>query len=71
MLASDRSGTQGPAVEAVAEFVPADEQPRAFAALRSAYGLKFTLGNATARLWHRVLRRPGQRHELIRIRPAS
>jgi hypothetical protein len=27
------------------------------------------LGNATARLWHRILRRPGQRHELIRIRP--
>jgi PPOX class probable F420-dependent enzyme len=64
-----RGRTQGAAVEAVAEFVPAGEQAQALAALRRAYGLKFSLGNATARLWHRVLRRPGQRHELIRIRP--
>jgi PPOX class probable F420-dependent enzyme len=66
-----RGRVKGPAVEAVAEFVPAAEQERALAALRRAYGLRFTLGNATARLWHRVLRRPGQRHELIRIRPVS
>ena len=55
-------------MEGVAAFVPVAEQEAALAALRRAYGLKFTLGNATSRLWHRVLRRPGQRHELIRIR---
>jgi PPOX class probable F420-dependent enzyme len=65
-----RGRTRGPAVDAVASFVPAADRPAALAALRRAYGLKFTLGNATARLWHRVLRRPGERHELIRISPA-
>jgi uncharacterized protein len=65
-----RGRVQGPAVEGLAEFVPNAEQPRALAALRRAYGLRFTLGNATARLWHRILRRGGERHELIRIRPA-
>ena len=50
--------------------MPAAGHSEALAALRRAYGLKFTLGNATSRLWHRVLRRPGERHELIRIRPA-
>src|SRR4051812_3405343 len=64
-----RGRTHGPVVEGVAEFVPAAEKDEAMAALRRAYGLRFTLGNATARLWHRVLRRPGERHELIRIRP--
>ena len=64
-----RGRTEGPAVDAVAEFVPAAEQEEALAALRRAYGLRFTLGNASARLWHRLLRRPGERHELIRIRP--
>ena len=66
-----RGRVEGPTVDGVAEFVPAGEQAQALAALRRTYGLKFTLGNATARLWHRVLRRPGQRHELIRIRPVS
>jgi uncharacterized protein len=36
---------------------------------RRTYGVRFTVGNATARLWHRLLRRPGDRHELIRISP--
>jgi PPOX class probable F420-dependent enzyme len=59
----------GPAVEAVAEFVPRAARPQAMAALRDAYGLKFSLGNTTSRAWHRLLRRDGERHELIRIRP--
>ena len=61
---------EGPAVEGVAEFVAPAEHPQALAALRRTYGVRFTLGNATPRLWHRLLRRPGERHELIRIRPA-
>jgi len=64
-----RGRLHGPAVDGAAGFVPPDEHPNALAALRRAYGVRFTLGNATARLWHRVLRRPGERHELIRIRP--
>ena len=65
-----RGRVQGPAVDGVAVFVDHADWPQALAALRRAYGLRFTLGNATSRLWHRLLRRPGQRHELIRIRPA-
>jgi hypothetical protein len=38
--------------------------------LRAAYGLRFTLGDTTSRLWHRLLRRDGERHELLRIYPA-
>jgi PPOX class probable F420-dependent enzyme len=64
-----RGRVKGPAVEGVAEFVPASEHEQALTALRRAYGLRFTWGNATSRLWHRLLRRPAQRHELIRIRP--
>jgi PPOX class probable F420-dependent enzyme len=65
-----RGRTTAPAVEGLAEFVPAEGRPQAIAALRRAYGLKFTLGNATSRLWHRLTRRSGDRHEIIRIRPA-
>jgi len=65
-----RGRTKGPAVDGVAEFVDRDAWPAALAALRRAYGLKFTLGNATSRLWHRLARRSGDRHEIIRIRPA-
>ena len=65
-----RGRLRGPAVDGQAEFVPAAEHPEALAALRRAYGLRFTLGNATSRAWHRLLRRDGERHELIRIRPA-
>jgi uncharacterized protein len=64
-----RGRTSGPVVDAVAGFVPAPERPAALAALRRTYGVRFTVGNATARLWHRLLRRPGDRHELIRISP--
>jgi hypothetical protein len=55
----------------VADFVPDSGRGEAIAALRRTYGLKFTLGNATSRLWHRLTRRSGDRHEIIRIRPAS
>jgi PPOX class probable F420-dependent enzyme len=65
-----RGRTQGPGVDGLAEFVPDAERGQAIAALRRAYGLKFTLGNATSRLWHRLTRSSGDRHEIIRIRPA-
>jgi uncharacterized protein len=65
-----RGRVEGPAVDAAAEFVPHEEWPPALAALRRTYGVRFTLGNATSRLWHKLLRRPGQRHEILRIRPA-
>jgi len=65
-----RGRTTGPAVDGMAEFVPGPGRTPAIAALRRTYGLKFTLGNATARFWHRLTRRPGDRHEIIRIRPA-
>ena len=65
-----RGRTTGPAVDGLAEFVPGTGRDQAIAALRRSYGLKFTLGNATSRLWHRVARRSGERHEIIRIRPA-
>jgi uncharacterized protein len=64
-----RGRVLGAAVDAEAELVPPADHPEARAALRRAYGLRFTLGDTTSRLWHRALRRPGERHELIRIRP--
>ena len=64
-----RGRVLGPAVDAEAELLPRTEHAEARAALRRAYGLKFTLGDSTSRLWHTLLRRPGERHELIRIRP--
>jgi PPOX class probable F420-dependent enzyme len=66
-----RGRTHGPAVEGVGEFVPEADRPHAIAALRAAYGLKFTAGNSMSRFWHRLTRRPGPRHEIIRIRPVS
>ena len=65
-----RGRVQGPAVDGVAEFVDHADWPQALAALRRAYGLRFSLGHHTARLWHRLMRRPGDRHELLRISPA-
>lgn len=65
-----RGRVDGPVADGVAEFVPAAERAQAVAALRRRYGLQFTLGNTTSRLWHRLTRRSGERHELIRIRPA-
>ena len=65
-----RGRVQGRAVDGVATFVEHAEWPQALAALRRTYGLRFTLGHHTARLWHRLMRRPGDRHELLRIRPA-
>ncbi|MCA0143679.1 PPOX class F420-dependent oxidoreductase [Blastococcus sp. LR1] len=65
-----RGRVQGPTVDAVAEFVGRTEWPAALAALRRAYGAKFQLGLVTSRLVHRLMRRPGDRHELIRLRPA-
>ncbi|MGY2084427.1 PPOX class F420-dependent oxidoreductase [Blastococcus sp. SYSU DS0539] len=64
-----RGRVRGPAVEGTAEFVDRTGQPAALDALRRAYGLKFTLGNSTSRLWHRLTRRESERHEIIRIHP--
>jgi uncharacterized protein len=65
-----RGRVEGPAVDGVAEFVPHDAWPSALAALRRAYGVRFALGHHAARLWHTLTRRDGERHELLRIRPA-
>jgi hypothetical protein len=65
-----RGRVQGAAVAGVAEFVDHADWPQALAALRRAYGLRFSLGHTTSQLWHRLMRRPGRRHELLRIRPA-
>jgi uncharacterized protein len=65
-----RSGVKGPAVDGGATFVEHADWPQALAALRRTYGVRFTLGHHTSRLWHKLLRRPGERHELLRIRPA-
>ncbi|MBM7804881.1 PPOX class probable F420-dependent enzyme [Geodermatophilus bullaregiensis] len=65
-----RGRVHGPAVEATAGLVDRAEWPRALAALRRAYGLRFRLGYVTSRLWTRLTRPGAERHELIRIRPA-
>jgi PPOX class probable F420-dependent enzyme len=65
-----RGRTQGDAVEGVAEFVPQGQWPGALAALRRAYGLKFTLGHVTSRVVQRLSRRDTDRNAIIRIRPA-
>ncbi len=65
-----RGRVEGPAIDAVAEFVADEDWPSALAALRRTYGLRFQLGHTTARLWHRLMRRDGERHEILGIRPA-
>jgi PPOX class probable F420-dependent enzyme len=65
-----RGHTRGDAVEGVAEFVPHGQWPGALAALRRAYGLKFTLGHVTSRVVQRLSRRDTDRNAIIRIRPA-
>ena len=65
-----RGRVEGPEVEGVADVVPHEAWPQALAALRRTYGLRFSLGHSTSQLWHRLLRRPGRRHELLRIKPA-
>ncbi|MDP9390494.1 MAG: hypothetical protein M3P89_03705 [Actinomycetota bacterium] len=51
-----RGRVEGPAIDAVAEFVADEDWPSALAALRRAYGLRFQLGHTTARLRHRLMR---------------
>ncbi|MGY1741047.1 MULTISPECIES: hypothetical protein [unclassified Blastococcus] len=60
-------GRTGPSLRADSGEV---ERPRHTSRVRRAHGWRFTVGSATSRLWHGLLRRPGDRHELIRIRPA-
>jgi hypothetical protein len=50
-------------------FRPEAERAQTLAALRRTYGVRFQLGYVTSRLWHRVTRGSGERHEIIRIRP--
>ena len=64
-----RGRVQGPAVEGAAEFVAPDEWPRALAALRRAYGLRFQLGYVSGRLWTRLTKPGTERHAIIRVRP--
>jgi uncharacterized protein len=66
-----RGRVDGSAVDGVAGFVPDAERAQALGALRRAYGVRFHLGYFASRLWHRITRRSGNRHELIRIRPAA
>jgi hypothetical protein len=65
-----RGRTQGPAVDGVAEFVAHADWPGALAALRRAYGPRFQLGYVTSRMVQRLSRRPTDRNEIIRVRPA-
>jgi uncharacterized protein len=66
-----RGRTEGAVVDGVAEFVPDAGRPHALAALRRAYGVRFQLGYVASRLWHRVTHGNGERHDIIRIRPAA
>ena len=65
-----RGKTTGDAVEGVAEIIDHAEWPRALAALRRDYGLRFQLGYLTSRVVQRLSRRDTDRNEIIRIRPA-
>ena len=64
-----RGRVEGSPVDGVSEFVDQADWPQAIDALRRTYGLRFTLGQHSARLWHRLMGRPGERHELLRIKP--
>jgi uncharacterized protein len=59
----------GPAVEATGSFVPEEEWPRALAALRRRYGLRFRVGLVASRGWSRITRPGTQRHAILRISP--
>ena len=65
-----RGRVKGAAVEGTADFVDRSGWPRAIAALRRAYGLRFQLGYVSGRLWTRLTRPGTERHAIIRIRPA-
>jgi PPOX class probable F420-dependent enzyme len=65
-----RGKTTGDAVEGVAEIIDHAEWPRALAALRRDYGLRFQLGYLTGRVVQRLSRRTTDRNEIIRIHPA-
>jgi PPOX class probable F420-dependent enzyme len=65
-----RGRVRGPVVEGTAEFVDRDDWPRALAAVRRAYGLRFQLGYVTGRFWTRLTEPGTERHAIIRIRPA-
>ena len=65
-----RGRTKGSAVEGTAEFIDREEWPRALAALRRAYGMRFQLGYVSGRLWTRLTKPGTERHAIIRINPA-
>jgi hypothetical protein len=63
-----RGRLRGPAVEAVGDFVAPDDEPRAVAALRRRYGLRFRLSFETSRLWSRLTRHGPAPRAFLRIR---
>ena len=65
-----RGRTKGSAVEGTAEFIDREEWPRALAALRRAYGMRFQLGYVSGRFWTRLTKPGTERHAIIRINPA-
>jgi PPOX class probable F420-dependent enzyme len=65
-----RGRVTGPAVEATGELVADADRPRALAALREKYGLRFRLGYATSRLWARLTAPGTERHAVLRLRTA-
>ncbi|MGY1844093.1 PPOX class F420-dependent oxidoreductase [Modestobacter sp. SYSU DS0875] len=65
-----RGRLRGPAVDAVATFVPREEWPAALAALRRRYGLRFQVGLVASRAWTRLRHPATERHALVRISPA-
>ena len=55
-LRRPRSGRRAPPSTASRSSSITTDWPQALAALRRTYGLRFTLGHHTARLWHRLMR---------------
>lgn len=65
-----RGRLEGPAVDAVAEFVEPAEWPRARAALARRYGLQWRITYGTSRVAARFTHRGRERQTIIRITPA-
>ena len=65
-----RGRVSGTAVEGNGELVPDADRPRALAALRRKYGIRFQAGYVTSRLWARVTAPGTERHAILRLREA-
>jgi PPOX class probable F420-dependent enzyme len=64
-----RGRVTGPAVEGTGQIVPDADRAPALAALRRKYGVRFTAGYATSRLWARLTAPGTERHAVLRISP--